>query len=391
MKVTNSKATPLKRRIKAVHRRARFVGTLYWLATIALAALACLPLLKTEENLLWVGGFYGPILGLIDGTETFSMEFLFTLVPVALYALMLIGLFINIIRCFANFSWLYTGKACHEHGCNRNLFAMEKLGKIFSASFASIILCNYVNGLVFFSGDITLYALIAIAAGLFIHFVCGVLGSKVTLFLDVTKKSSKNYHFTYNGICGWIYPTDNVIRLREVKREHKVTVFFFRNLFQVVFAAGLVYMFASINFLDNAVYDILVGNGIDTMLGNPILAVPAVLEVLMLLCLVVLIKHATGTTEYNRDCMEGKGMKNFKVFALFIFLLSVGLAVYFIMDKEEDIMSPIIMAVVAFVAFLLDVIIRPRREDEKEQKVGVFYHDVPTTSLDNVIGEDEDY
>ena len=57
----------LRKRVKKVHAKARFVGVLYLLGTLAIALLACLPMLKINEQELSVTTFLPSIMALIQG------------------------------------------------------------------------------------------------------------------------------------------------------------------------------------------------------------------------------------------------------------------------------------------------------------------------------------
>ena len=60
--------------------------------------------------------------------------------------------------------------------------------------------------------------------------------------------------------------------------------------------------------------------------GQPMAYIPAVLQLLGVLCLIPLIKHAFATTEYNIDGAYGAGMRTFRVFSFFLFIV-IGIAV----------------------------------------------------------------
>jgi len=80
-----------------------------------------------------------------------------------------------------------------------------------------------------------------------------------------------------------------------------------------------------------------------------------------------LIKHATATTEYNIDGANGSGMKTFRVFSFFVFLLAgatvvcrnlFGEAVGTTFVPAYLSIESIIIASVALVMFIIEVIMR---------------------------------
>jgi predicted RNA-binding Zn-ribbon protein involved in translation (DUF1610 family) len=121
-------------------------------------------------------------------------------------------------------------------------------------------------------------------------------------------------------------------------------------------------------------------------MGQPMAYVSIVCQVLTVLFVLPLIKHATATTEYNIDGAYGPGMKTFRVFSFFT-LLSAGataaarfllgeivftfnngvttFAVAQLLDKGS-----IIIAIIAFVMFVIELIMRnaPGHKKEKEEK-----------------------
>jgi hypothetical protein len=103
-------------------------------------------------------------------------------------------------------------------------------------------------------------------------------------------------------------------------------------------------------------------------LMNIKLLVPLAVELLVWLSLIVLIKHATAATEFNRDGLDGAGMKNFAIFAFIGAACLAGLALlpkfgfgeWLNVAASELNKNLIIAAGVAFVGFLLDCFVRPR-------------------------------
>jgi len=94
------------------------------------------------------------------------------------------------------------------------------------------------------------------------------------------------------------------------------------------------------------------------LLGDMPKLIVTALELVTFLCWIVLLKHATGVSEFDRDGKEAAGRKNFWVFSLFAFLLTAGIVVveYMMSGVQwKDNMVGIYIVAIAFGAFLLDV------------------------------------
>ena len=120
------------------------------------------------------------------------------------------------------------------------------------------------------------------------------------------------------------------------------------------------------------------------VLGQPLAYIALGLQVLVGLCLLPLIKHATATTEYNIDGANGSGMKTFRVFSFFVFLTAGAAAVckYLIGEAvfstnatgtvvsvvKELSINTIIIAGIALVMFIIEVIMRNMPGHKKQKK-----------------------
>lgn len=341
----------LRKRIKSVQNRAKFVGILYLLGLLALAALtACMPLMDGAAATLTVTKFFTPLKDLfsngIAGLKSLSVAQMTAAFVALLYALLLVGILFDVLRSFGKLGWLFKRRASYSNGFNRNMYAMDDIAKRFSGTLALIVIMNLL--MYMFSGDgvkITTYGYITLAIGLFIHFVAGLLGGKVTLFTTGE-------------------------RVEEEEREHGLAVYFVRNLLQLAVAGAIVYFLLSQSVLVATIEKIL-DAVLVTKAGFASLElkslIPAGVELVAWLCVFVLVKHATAATEYNRECMNGSGMRNFAVFSFFACLalgalvalpyLNIGVAA----EGAKLNSKLLIAAIVAFVGFLLDCIVRSRR------------------------------
>ena len=359
MKRIPSKATLLKKRVRKIQGRAKFVGILYLLGTIGLLAItACMPLLAgtviaTDVAVMPVLTFYQPIVDLFaSGAEAFNsltaaqaME----LIVVVLFAAMLLTMAINVLRSIGKLGWLFKRRASYSNGFNRNMYAMDDMAKRFSNSLYTLVVIHLFIYL--FSGasaQITTNAYIALGVGFGLHFICGLIGGTVTLFSTGD-------------------------RVEEEVRENGLFVFFVRNLIQIAAVAAIAYFLLQESVLVAKIQELL------TLIleeKKPLAeidfmsAVPAGIELLAWIFISVLAGHAIADTEFNRDGVVGSGMHNFAVFSFLTALaLAAGIALPMLGIGVAEVATELnqnilIAAAVALVAFLLDCIIKPRTRDD---------------------------
>ncbi len=351
-----SRGLYLRKRIARNRSRAKFVGILYLLASIALAATVCLfPLLKHELAALEVMEFWKIFKpATFNGFSLSNTDLLYNLAVNGLYALMLLGLIINVLRSLGKLGWLFKKSANKSYGFNRNVYAMEDLGSIFSGSYAVMlvtyfliaVICKDYGGNTYEIDEIMLLAVLG--GGIFIHLFCGIVGAK-TRYYDFNNGEIVEQ----NRVVGRFAP-------------------FFRNLLQLASVFALMYFFLEVTTINVTLPKLLEKGGAAAFVKD----IPALIEfaaqVVILLCLFVLAKHATATTEYNFDGVHGSGMKNFRVFSFFIFLLAGGAAAYkYLMVKPAVIdKNLLIVAGIAFGTFVIELIMRkmPRFPVDKKTK-----------------------
>ena len=374
MKRIQSKAALLKKRVRAVQGKAKFAGLLYLLGTIALAAVAALVVFvrgayisPTEGELMMFKSVIDEATFLVMGDGTVGgvkavlqdAELLMRAVVLLIYAVMLLVAVINVFRCLGKLGWLFKRRASYSNGFNRNAYAMDDMSKRYSSSLAAIIVCNL---LIFALGGVgfTQLGYFAIIGGVVLHLLAGLVEGKVTLFTTGEK-------------------------MEEEEREHGLFVFFVRNILQLAVLAGIFLFFVCNPFEVN---ESTSANTTNTVLGSVLLEVldlavvqrdfgalmnmqllvPFAVEVFVWISLIVLIKHATAATEFNRDGLDGTGMKNFAAFAFIGAVCLAGLALlpmfgfgeWLNVAESEMNNNLIIAAAIAFVGFLLDCFVRPR-------------------------------
>ena len=331
----------MKQRIAKSQSRAKTVGFLYLLATLAITALACLPLITFSS--------LSVELGVLDFWKTFKgfsvaafQSNVPTFLVAGLYALLLVGLLVNVLRAFKKLGWLCKKKASRLYGFNRNAYAMDDLGKIYSGSFSSVLCFHFLMMLIVGVGNakIGLLGYVFVGGGLFFHFFCGLLGGGVSLFE------------VQNGI-------------QEEKREVGYFMPLIRNLIQVAAVGACAYFFLQCSVLGE-----FAGNEVwqDGMAGvkrvfNAVTETPKDfillgLHVLALVWIFSMLTYATGTTEFDMEGAEASGRKS----VLFLSLLLAVTAgfVYFYFGEKGTLESlehknMLILAGIALGTFLVEL------------------------------------
>ena len=354
MKKTHSKASLLAKRVKKVQGKAKRAGLLYFLGTLAmLAIVVALPVLSGTvlgDAMLPVLTFYAPIVALFDGgaanalnnVKALSAQGCAELLVALFYGIMVLVLLINVLRTFGKLGWLCKRKASYTYGFNRNAYAMDKLANRFTGSFATFVTMYLLIYLVSGTAQLGMYAYVGLGAGAAIHLLAGLIGGKVTLFtMD-----------------------DNI---EEEPREFGLFVYFVRNVLQMAVVAAILYFFVpQTTFGAELPNLVMAAVNVDV---NALLNIPVLVELVAWLCIFVLIRHAAAETEFNRDCIDGTGMKNFRLFS---FLTALCLAAIIVLPmvgvvpEAELNMNVVYAAVAAFVGFLVDCIIKSRRPKEKK-------------------------
>ena len=352
----------MRKRVRKAQGKAKWMGFFYFFGTLAFLALACLGMFSYDNKgaieYLWVANFWKPFLDIKNG---FTLEVIKPMVKPLLYTIMLLVLLINFFRCFGKFGWLYKKKASRTYGFNRNAFAMEDLGRIFSGSFFAVV---FFSCLLYLTGySFTLMAYIAVGVGFLFHFWCGLVGGNVSLF-------------TARG------------GVEEEKRRYGRFSVFLRNLFQIAAVAGIAFFFLKMNTLKAFVSDLFATGDFKGILNDINALIVAAIELVIVVCWLVLVKHTTGSTEFDRDGAQASGMHNFRIFTFFIFLLSAGLVCfeYFVQGVGfGDNLQTILLGVVAFVSFILECCLRrfPKVKGSIRRKEEFDAQYVPTNMPQN--------
>ncbi|MBE7085301.1 MAG: hypothetical protein E7368_04525 [Clostridiales bacterium] len=366
MKRIQSKAGLLKRRVNAVHARAKLVGIVYLFATIALAVVtATLPLVNgtvfSVENKMPIVAFYDGIRDLLAlglGTVFKTPSAILVFLQLLLYLVLLIILLVNVFRALGRLNWLFKRRASYINGFNRNMYAMDSLGKLFSSSLASVIIFYVIFAMFTLPAgegnaiSVGLYGYAFIGVFALIRMVFGGLEGNVPLF-------------TTGG------------KIIEKKRDHGVLIYLIRNFVQWAVVAGVLFFFIpNSGFgvgLENMLTQIIVEG--DKLYLINVQTLPVYTGLVALIGIMVMVKHATASTEYNRECNHTDGMKNFAVFSCIVAIMIGGLIVYpfvgigLLGDAEATLCMPLLWAaIIALVGFFFDCFCRAKDKRRVEEE-----------------------
>ncbi len=358
----------IRNRISKAQSKAKLVGVLYLLGTLAMFfAGACVcaldgAFLSTKDGLKPILQFADEVKTILKGGKVASEGVsAINKIILVLYLITLLALLINVIRAFGKLNWLFKRRASYANGFNRNMYAMDDLSKRFSGSFHALIVYNlFAYVLAEGQVSITTYGFGILAIGFAIHIFCGLMEGKTPLFTTGAK-------------------------VEEEPREFGLFTFFLRNVLQIVAVIAVLYFFLPSSIfcktLQLIIEKTLVAGDTAWLAENVVTLLPFFIESLTWIFIIVLIKHATSATEFNRDCLDADGIKNFTIFS---FLVAVCLSGIYLLPRfgiGEVIAQAngvLISACIALVAFLLDCIVRPRRhagfDDYDELDVDAYFN-----------------
>ena len=327
----------MKRRIKKAHAKAKFAGILYLIGSIALFAFLFVPFLtvQTADNKAWevsILTFLDPVFNL-GGLNYNSL----VLLPVcALYALMLLVGFINLLVSFSKLSGLSKKNPTRNKGYNRNFYAMQKLGNCFSGTLITVLfglLLIYAVAKAEFSALVYL----PIGVGVLVRLIAGPVSAKIGRY-DIE---------------------ETVV---EYKRSSKVSAYFFRNLIHILVVVAIAFFFAKATNLNATLTGVSV-SGFSYLTGNIKLLLDTVLQVLLLVWTFVLYNHAFHATEYSIDGMNAKGMKNYRVFSMFVAVNALAWFFVHYFAVSEWTWWILLIVPASLLAFVLDLVIKTKSND----------------------------
>lgn len=306
----------VKRRIAKAQGAAKTVGTLYLLATIILAAL-----------------FYLGVSKISPSSSTVYK------VSVAVNAVALIAMVICLIVAFTKLRWLFARKASRLYGFNRNMYAMDDLGKIFSFVFATGLAACFFTVLTNTDFKITSFGYIYLALGLIAHFVLGLIAGSVSVF-------------------------DTIEGITEQKREVGYFAPLMRNLVQIIATAAMLVLLAdgnavlsSIAVLMEALQLILDGQ-MKTVLADVDVLIFCVGQIVLGMAVFFMIFSATSTKEFDMEGPETPGRKRFLLWSIFALVGAVALLAALLMadvTTGEVFTTIIAYTVIALVAVVVEI------------------------------------
>ena len=351
------KYAELKRRIASSQGQAKFLGIVYLLATVALTALACLQLVSVDGATLGVLEFWKPFLKFTEGggiVATIKAN-IFELTVAALYAIMLLVLLINVIVSLSKLGWLFKKKASKLYGFNRNMYAMDDMGECFGSTFATVIVMHFQIALLAGGAKLGMLAYITLAVGIFVHFFAGMLAGNVSLYSS----------------------DDGVV---EEKRAVGNFVPFIRNLLQIAFTAGVVYLFTQCSILRETLISVK-NTGIKETLANPMELIIPALHLLIAIFTLFMVVYATSDKEFDPEGAKTPGRGWYLALSILLLLASAGAFVYGKFIKNTEVHNYVLfIAIGAFVMTVVEIIrcTRPKvkgtkkESDDTEYETGVF-------------------
>ncbi len=326
----------IKHRIRAIQNRAKWAGTLYVLALLAIFVLACLQPITFDGGAIGVLEFWKPFALLTEGDfVTALLDNAISITVALLYSIMLLVLLISFISALCSMGWLYKKKASKLYGFNRNMYAMDDIEKCYSASLKTVI-CVFVmiTGLsVPVQVNLVLVGAI-LGVGVFFHFLCGLLAGHASLF-------------TVDG------------EITEEKRKVGTFSVFVRNLLQIAATVGFVYFFLQSSGTIAVFIKILVGGGFEELLNAPVELAWVVVRLLLFVFTLIMIGYAFGTTEFAPEGKNAGGRGTFLWTSLFACIVALSAAIFYAVYYEIALDKALMfMAGIALVAFVLEVLLK---------------------------------
>ena len=318
-------------RLEKARKRCKFVGAAYLIGTLVLLAALFLDFFTVGTNKISALNFYSALI-----IPSFTLAKIVEILPNALFALMAFVAVFNFVRLCVALGKMKKQKDTPFEKYNHTVKRMWKTANAFSGTLVTYVVLTVIACSVS-EAQPTVFALGAIAGGIFFHFLAGLVGGK-TLWFDEGE----------NG------------EILESKRNSSLFVFFLRNLIQIACVAGILFYFFKVSAIPGAVILVAEGN-VSQLLSNMMELIVVVLCVLILIALIVLINHAFRPTEFNGSGMKGKGMKNFRVFSFIVTLLS--LVIFFVVYFDTKVWTFEIayMAAIALGGFLFDLLIKSKK------------------------------
>lgn len=340
---TAKRYTVAKQRIRKGQKRAKRIGFIYLLATFALVALACLPLMQVNDGLsthdMGVMSFYGVFTQLSGGPKGKEMALLIAL----LYSLMLVTVAISALKTLGKIRWLRKKKASRTYGFNRPMYAMDDLSRIFTRVFTSIVVTHLAIACLAQSVTFSTLAYVAVGVGVAVHLLCGIATLKVGLF-DIEDGFS------------------------EQKRTYRKFGSLFRNLVQVAACGAMGWAFFKSGALSASILEI--ARNFNAYLADPMKMLVPALEIAAFLVWAGMVKYAVSDVEFDIDGRQAAGRKRFFVLALLAVACMGGavMVAQFMLNAPLSV-ETILVSDIALVALVAEILLcwAPRRVKSKKK------------------------
>ena len=365
IKKAPKKYLQMKHCIRKMQNRAKWVGTLYIFAIIAIFALSCMELLWIEGGALGVLAFWKPFTLLTQEGDIISvLKANAVQIAIALlYAIMLLIVLISLISALANTGWLYKKKASKLYGFNRNMYAMDDIEKSYSVALKTTLSVHFIIASLAVNVKVNLiFALALLGVGIFFHFLCGLIAGHVSLF-TVDKE------------------------IVEEKRKVGTFSVFVRNLIQIVATGAFVFFFVKSSGAIVAFVGLLIEEGVAVVSADVFVLVMPIARLLLLVLGVVMISYAFGTTEFEPSGKETSGRKTFLWTALIAFVVSFGTALFMALKYKEPLSADLmVLSGISLGALVLEICLKrfPKVKEANPDEI-----DANTYLKEGVVEEEE--
>lgn len=310
----------VKRRIRKAQSKAKTVGIAYLLATLVVIAVF----------------FLREKLGIVASTVKMP-----SVIEYAVYAVAAVCILLSLRKL----RWLLADKASRLYGFNRNVYAMDDMGKYFAFALATVLTALFACAFRYSDFRLQQTGLIVIAVLLVLHFVLGIAGGTVSVF-DTT---------------------DGII---EQRREAGMLSVILRNVVQLEVANRLIYTlisdrtaYASVRAFLKSLSTITENN---TLFSDVNALLCSIGYILLGAAVVCMLFYAVGTKEYDMEGAKTPGRKRFLLWTIFALLASVCV----FLGEGQNSVTAITCLVITVVALLFELITinRPHQKASGKKK-----------------------
>lgn len=344
MRAFNANIAASRYRIKKMYKKSLWTSRLYVLGALVLAVMAFFPAVNiyySSDVGISIVNFYKAVVDIFKSKLDVA-----NLIVMVLYLAMLVVTVICLFKCMASSSHIARRNPENITTCNKNAVLMEEAAAAFSVSFFVYVLANLIIFVISYSqkstASLTIWAFIALGVASLVHIFAGMRTGTISIFIVNST-------------------------IEEKQRPDKIGLFVMRNVMQLIVTAAFLYFFVPATTVYIHLGKLFAGEtSAFTNIGGDFMGfIAVILQVVTIVFVCILIKHATGMTEFSLTGMDTHGIYNFRIFAIIVAALSAGL---FVVDKmgDEMIMSYLFAAVVAAIGAVLDFIFHEKVEKETD-------------------------